>query len=154
MALPFRIEKVTAPGVSRASITHCQDWRRLLCQNNNVDIHHERPSPQHTSSLSFNHSPKSICVCSWILPPPRQYSMEEIITGLLSLSNSPSLSHSIVFPYRGVSTACPHMPFPFHTHTECTTPSCKKKCVPILFTNLYACVVPHDLTCGGMAPIF
>ena len=63
VALPFRMEKVTAPGISRASITHCQDWRRLLCQNNNVDIHHERPSPHTPSSLSFNHSPESIYVC-------------------------------------------------------------------------------------------
>lgn len=43
----FQIEMGTAPGISCASIMHCQDWRRLLCQNNNVDIHHERPSTPH-----------------------------------------------------------------------------------------------------------
>lgn len=65
VAVPLRMEKVTAPGISHASITHCQDWRRLLCQNNNVDIHHERPSPQHPHllSLSTTHPNQSVCVC-------------------------------------------------------------------------------------------
>lgn len=66
VVLPFRMERGTAPGISRASITHCQDCRRLLCQNNNVDIHHERPSPPHPIfspfhplfSFSFNRSAK------------------------------------------------------------------------------------------------
>ena len=73
VALPSGMEKVTAPGISCASITLCQDWRRLLCQNNNVDIHHEHPSPPAVSPESMC---LCVCVCPRVLPPPSLYFME------------------------------------------------------------------------------
>lgn len=45
---------------------HCQDWRRLPCQKNNVDIHHKRPAaPTTTESMDV-----SVCVVLKSISPP------------------------------------------------------------------------------------
>lgn len=98
VALPSGMEKATAPGISCASITLCQDWRRLLCQNNNVDIHHERPSPP-TVSSRIN---VFVCVCvrgSSLLPVCPLWNKSSQV--FISLVLSVSLSYSIGFPYHG-----------------------------------------------------
>lgn len=104
VVLPFRMEKGTAPGISCASITHCQDWRRLLCQNNDVDIQQKRPlppqpifSPFHPL-LTFNHLPNVMHVCPWILPSPSRICHHRS----LSLLYAASVSWlAMGFPFRG-----------------------------------------------------
>ena len=109
VALPSGMEKVTAPGISRASIRLCQDWRRLLCQNNNVDIHHKRPSPPTVSPDSMCLCVcLCVCVCVWgssLLPVCPLWNKSSQV--FISLVLSVSLSYSIGFPYHGWTNCLP-----------------------------------------------
>lgn len=60
MGLSFQMKTATAPGISHGSIIHCQDWRRLLCQSNVADPHHEHP-PAYTASFL-----PAQCVCEQV----------------------------------------------------------------------------------------
>lgn len=101
VVLAFRMEKGTTPGISCASITHCQYWRRLLCQNNNVDIQ-KIVTPQHIFSpshplLTFNHFLNALHVFHGLFFPQAECHHRS-----LSLFYSTSVSWLAVgFPYHG-----------------------------------------------------
>lgn len=110
------MEKVTAPGISCASITHCQDWRRLLCQNNNVDIHHERPSPCTPSSLPNQWM--CVCVCVFMGFPTFQSVLYETShhRSLSLLGRVSLLQYWLSLSWLN-QLLPPHFPFHFHTIT-------------------------------------
>lgn len=116
VALPFRMEKGAAPGISGASITHCQDWRRLPCQNNNVDIHHKRPPPH-------NQINGRVCVCApeiHLLPAcPLWNKSSQVFISLVLRVSSTVLALLIT----AEPTACRHAPFHLLYMEPSTTPS-------------------------------
>lgn len=113
------MEKGTAPGISCAAISSGQDWSRLHCQNNNVDIHQELLSSQQPiSPLSppalfqpLTQINLCVCVCvftssasSWSVLYGKSHHMSLSLSKSVSLFLSLFLSFSLAaltFPYHG-----------------------------------------------------